>query len=182
MIVIIGLVILLAATVVGVAGVLANGGDGHAMGGQFAVFGYHVTGWTGALFLYGIVLGAIGMLGLCLLLTGARRTALRGRTARRDLQQSRRETASVSRDRQERVDARQGEPGPVGTVRGDSSPAGAYRRADHGRRRRFGHWPASRRPAPPADRADRAEPRDRVEPGHGDTHQASTIAADPVTH
>jgi hypothetical protein len=99
MIVLLGLVVLVAAVVVGVAGVLANGGDGHALGGNFAVFGYHVTGSTGTLFLYGIVLGAVGLCGLGLLLAGARRTARRGRTARRDLKQSRRETAVVSGER-----------------------------------------------------------------------------------
>jgi hypothetical protein len=51
MIVIVGLIILIAAVVIGVAGVLGNGGSGHALTHGFAVFGYHVTGSTGALFL-----------------------------------------------------------------------------------------------------------------------------------
>jgi len=63
------------------------------------VFGYHVTGSTGTLFLYGIVVGALAMAGLSLLLAGARRTSRRGRDARRGLAQSRRETAAVSADR-----------------------------------------------------------------------------------
>jgi len=62
MIIIIGLVILVAAVVVGVAGVLSNNGSGHALTHPFALFGYHVTGSTGTLFLYGIVAGAIGAL------------------------------------------------------------------------------------------------------------------------
>ena len=95
MIVILGLVILVAAVIAGVAGVLANGGHAHAVT-HFAVFGYHVTGSTGTLFLYGIVIGALAMLGLSLLLAGARRTSRRGRDARRGLAQSRRETAAVS--------------------------------------------------------------------------------------
>ena len=98
MIVILGLVILVAAVIVGVAGVLANGGHAHAMT-NFAVFGYHVTGSTGTLFLYGIVVGALAVAGLSLLLAGARRTARLGRDARRGLAQSRRETAAVSADR-----------------------------------------------------------------------------------
>ena len=57
MIVILGLIILVAAVVVGVTGVLSNGGSGHALTHGFAVFGYHVTGSTGTLFLYGIVVG-----------------------------------------------------------------------------------------------------------------------------
>ena len=63
------------------------------------MLGYHVTGSTGTLFLYGIVVGALAMLGLSLLLAGARRTSRRGRTSRRDLDQSRRETAAVSQQR-----------------------------------------------------------------------------------
>ena len=68
MIVIFGLIILVAAVIVGVAGVLGNGGSGHALTHGFAVFGYHVTGSTGTLFLYGIVVGAIALAGLSLLL------------------------------------------------------------------------------------------------------------------
>src|SRR5271167_1829187 len=98
MIVVLGLVILVAAVIAGVAGVLANGGQAHAVT-HFAVFGYHVTGSTGTLFLYGIVVGALAMLGLSLLLAGARRTSRRGRASRRDLEQSRRETAAVSQQR-----------------------------------------------------------------------------------
>ena len=49
MIIIIGLVILVAAVIVGVAGVLSNSGSGHALTHTFAVFGYHVTGSTGTL-------------------------------------------------------------------------------------------------------------------------------------
>ena len=41
------------------------------------MFGYHVTGSTGTLFLYGIVVGALGLLGPSLLLAGARRTSRR---------------------------------------------------------------------------------------------------------
>jgi uncharacterized membrane protein YciS (DUF1049 family) len=82
LIIILGLVILLAAVIVGVAGVLANGGQAHEVT-HFAVLGYHVTGSTGTLFLYGIVVGALAMAGLSMLLAGARRSARRGREARR---------------------------------------------------------------------------------------------------
>jgi hypothetical protein len=67
----------------------------------FAVFGYHVTGSTGLLFLYGMVVGAVGVAGLSLLLAGARRTARRG------LRQSRQETAAVSRDRDDLIGQRE---------------------------------------------------------------------------
>ncbi len=107
MIIIIGLVILIAAVIAGVAGVLSNSGSGHALTHHFAVFGYHVTGSTGTLFLYGIVVGALGLFGLSLLLAGARRTSRRGREARRGLTQSRRETAAASRDRDDLIDQRE---------------------------------------------------------------------------
>jgi hypothetical protein len=50
MIVILGLVILVAAVIVGVAGVLGNGGSAHALTHGFAVFGYGCgsSGVTGA--------------------------------------------------------------------------------------------------------------------------------------
>ena len=106
MIVLIGLVILVAAVVVGVAGVLANGG-GHPLTDQFAVFGYHVTGSTGVLFLYGIVVGAIAAFGLSMLLAGARRTSRRGSAARSGLKQSRRETAAANAARDDLIKQRE---------------------------------------------------------------------------
>jgi hypothetical protein len=107
MIVVLGLIILVAALVVGVAGVLSNTGSGHQLSHGFSVFGYHVTGATGRLFLYGIVVGAGAMFGLSLLLVGARRTSRRGSAARRGLKQSRRETAAVSRERDDLIDERE---------------------------------------------------------------------------
>jgi hypothetical protein len=84
MIVILGLVILVAAVVIGVAGVLGNGGSAHAPHYGFAVFGYHVTGSAGTLFLYSTVAGA----------------------ARRGLRQSRLETAAASQQRDDLIDQR----------------------------------------------------------------------------
>ena len=106
MIVILGLIILLAAVIIGVAGVLGNAGGAHALSHGFAVFGYHVTGSTGTLFLYGIVVGAVALAGLSLLLAGARRTSRRGSAARRGLRQSRRQTAAVSQDRDDLIGQR----------------------------------------------------------------------------
>jgi hypothetical protein len=123
MIVLIGLVILIAAVVVGVAGVLTNGGGAHTLTDQFAVFGYHVTGSTGVVFLYGIVVGAVGLLGLSLLLAGARRTARRGRTARSDLKQSRRETAAATQDRDDLAQAQQQQTADADTDHREGSPS-----------------------------------------------------------
>jgi hypothetical protein len=98
MMVIVGLVVLLVAVIVGTVGVLGNAGSTHPLSENFSVLGYHVTGSTGTLFLSGIVVGAVGMLGLTVLLVGARRSANRGRAARRGLARSQRETAFVNRD------------------------------------------------------------------------------------
>jgi len=97
-IVIVGLVVLLFAVVVGFIGVLNNAGPAHPLSENFSVLGYHVTGSTGTLFLFGIVIGALAMLGMSVLLAGAHRTAGRGRDARRQLQRSQREAAFVNRD------------------------------------------------------------------------------------
>ena len=83
MIIIIGLAVLFVAVIVGIVGVLSNAGAAHALTENFAVFGYHVTGSTGTLFLFGIVVGAVAMLGMSALLAGARRTAAAGRCAPR---------------------------------------------------------------------------------------------------
>jgi hypothetical protein len=162
MIVILGLVILVAAVIAGVAGVLANGGDAHAVT-HFAVFGYHMTGSTGTLFLYGIITGALALAGLSLLLAGARRTSRRGRAARQSLRQSRRETAAVSADRDElrgqRDTARAytvhdeqrnftaSTPGDDGTARNGSDPG---LRGPGLSERLFGRRPASPQAAPAA--------------------------------
>jgi hypothetical protein len=99
MIVIVGLVVLLFAVIVGFTGVLNNAGDAHLLKENFSVLGYHVTGSTGTLFLFGIVIGALAMLGMSVLLAGAHRTADRGRDARRELARSQREVEFVNRDR-----------------------------------------------------------------------------------
>jgi hypothetical protein len=106
MIIIIGLVILVVAAIAGIASVLGNAGHGHALTSGFSMLGYHVTGSTGTLFLYGIVIGAVAMLGLALLLGGARRSSRRGIAARRSLRQSRRETTAVSQDRDDLIGQR----------------------------------------------------------------------------
>ena len=107
MLVVVGLILLFVAVVVGVAGVLTNAGTAHALTHGFAVFGYHVTGSTGTLFLSGIVVGAVAMFGLSLLLTGARRTSRRGQDARRGLKRSRQETAAAVQARDDLIDRRE---------------------------------------------------------------------------
>lgn len=99
MIIILGLTLMAVATIVGLAGVLGNAGGGQSPTDEFSVFGFSVTGSTGTLFLYGIVVGVIAMLGLSLLLTGVLSTVRRDRAARAQLKQSRHETEVVSQDR-----------------------------------------------------------------------------------
>ncbi len=107
MIVIVGLVVLLVAVIVGFTGVLTNAGAAHSLTENFSLFGYHVTGSTGTLFLSGIVVGAVAMLGLSILLAGARRTAGRGRDSRHELQRSQRETAFLNQERDQRLEHQQ---------------------------------------------------------------------------
>lgn len=140
MLIIFGLIVLLFAVIVGVAGVLNNAGAAHALTEDFSVFGYHVIGSTGTLFLFGIAVGAVALLGLSVLLAGARRSATRGRYARRELARSQREAEFSNRDRDTRLEHSQ---------RADA-PAGATGRSDvhsPGRRRNLlGRWSRNRRP------------------------------------
>src|SRR4029453_8633649 len=107
MIVVLGLILLVAAAILGVAGVLGNAGEAHALPDGFSLFGYHVTGSTGELFLYGIVVGAIAAFGLSMLLAGARRTSRRGRAARGSLKQSRLETPAATEARDDLINQRE---------------------------------------------------------------------------
>jgi len=124
MIIIIGLVILVAAVVVGIVGVLSNDGGGHALTHPFAVFGYHVTGSAGELFLYGIVVGIVALAGLSLLLAAARSTSRRGHEARRGLLRSRRETAAITRDRDDLLSQRRADRAAVAGTTGHSGGNG----------------------------------------------------------
>src|SRR3977135_4087645 len=64
---------LLAAAIVAIVGVPSIAGAGHPLT-DFSVFGYHLTGSTGTLFLFGIAVGAVASLGLIMPATGMRRT------------------------------------------------------------------------------------------------------------
>jgi hypothetical protein len=122
MIVIVGLVVLLVAVIVGFTGVLTNAGPTHPLTENFSVLGYHVTGSTGTLFLFGIVIGAVATLGLSVLLAGVRRSAGRGRDARHERKNSQRETELLNRDRERQ---------PVGAATGSPvNPRAATTRRD----------------------------------------------------
>jgi hypothetical protein len=177
MIVILGLVILVAAVVVGVAGVLTNSGGAHGPADGFSVLGYHVTG-SGTVFLYGIAVGAVALFGLWLLLAGARRTSRRGSAARRGLRQSRRETAqsrqetaAVAKSRDELIGQRDTARAYTASALGNGthgserppSPDQGRPNPDEGRRTRprlFGRRPTPRQAAarPPESLAGPAAP------------------------
>jgi hypothetical protein len=170
MIIILGLVILVAAVIAGVAGVLGNSGSGHALTHGFTVFGYHVTGSTGTLFLYGIVVGVAGLLGLSLLLAGARRTARRGREARRGLKQSRRETAAASQARDDLIDQRDTARACTASILGNGTPGGGHQPDASGSRWNRLHL-FGPRPAPQQAAGRHPESRDG--------QAASDLPADP---
>ncbi len=140
MLVIVGLVVLLLAVIVGLMGVLTNAGAAHPLPENFAVFGYHVTGSTGTLFLVGIVVGAVAMLGLSVLLAGARRTASRGRDARHELKRSRRETAFLNEERDHRLEHQQAGAATGSPVTSDGATARGKGFS------RFGRWSRGRQP------------------------------------
>jgi len=97
MIVILGFLLLLAAGGIAVAGLAGNQGSA-AAGESFVLLGQSVTLSLGQIFLVGLVVGAVGMLGLSMLLgTFNRRSA--SRRSRSDLTASRRESAVLRDDR-----------------------------------------------------------------------------------
>jgi len=147
MIVILGLILLIAAAITGVAGVLGNAGQAHALTDGFSVFGYHVTGSTGTVFLYGIVVGTVAAFGLSMLLAGARRTSRRGSAARRGLKQSRLETTAANEARDDLINQRETARTYAGNKADDMS--GDHRRVDPPDARSrgmrlFGHRSAAR--------------------------------------
>ncbi len=99
MIVVLGLIVLVLAVGLGVAGVSANTGADHAVGDGFSVIGLQVTGLsTGQLFLFGIAVGVSAMLGLSMLMgVFGRRLASRG--SRRELRTARQQNEALLQDR-----------------------------------------------------------------------------------
>ncbi|WP_067654257.1 hypothetical protein [Nocardia harenae] len=98
MIILIGLLVLVAAVIVGVAGTVANTGENHYLASDFTVFDYHFSGSSGLLFFDGIVLGALGMFGFVLVVGGSWFASRRAMLARRELRQSRKEVAAARKD------------------------------------------------------------------------------------
>lgn len=141
--IILGLVVLVAAVVIGVAGVLSNSGSDHELTGGFSVFGVDVTGSTGTLFLCGIVVGAAALLGLSLILAGTRRTTRRRRRAHRRLEPSPRGSAAVGQERGGPINERDTDGAQTAQTEKDEAdpagPAGHPRHKDHWFRHRAAH-------------------------------------------
>jgi hypothetical protein len=159
MFIILGLIILVAAVVVGVAGVLTNHGSAHVLTHRFSVFGYHMNGSTGRLFLYGIIVGAVAVFGLSLLLTGARHTSRRGSAARQGLKESRGETAAAREDRDNLVKQRAAAPAQTASALRNGSPGNGYVNSDRDRRsllHPLGHRAVPPETATTADHSARA--------------------------
>ena len=90
---VVGLLLLGAAVTIGAAGVAANAGTGHQLPDGFTLFGYHLHGSSGRLYLAGLVIGAVAMLGFMMVADGLRRDA----ALRRELGRFRRDARARRR-------------------------------------------------------------------------------------
>lgn len=98
MVVIIGLIALFVAAAMLAIGVLTNSGSSHTIG-NFGIVGLHINnGSTGMLFLYGAVVGVVGMLGL-ILLWGAFSRKLSSGGMRRELKNTKNEAEDLRHER-----------------------------------------------------------------------------------
>lgn len=105
---VVGLLLLAAAVTVGAAGVAANTGSEHQLPGGFTIFGYHLHGSAGRLYLAGLVIGAVVMLGFMMVADGLRRNA----ALRRELGRFRRD----ARARRRAEEAASGKLAPAGVA------------------------------------------------------------------
>lgn len=110
---ILGLLIVVAAVVVGVEAVVDNAGGAHQLAAGFTLFGYHLHVTSGRLFLGGVVVGAVGVLGLAMLAAGTRRSI----RMRRELTRARRDARA-----QQRTAPRPVEPEPVAVPEPPAGP------------------------------------------------------------
>ena len=94
-----GLLILAIAGLVATVAGLANSGSDH-LAGTFSVLGYDTTVSTGRLFLYGAVVGAIGTLGLNMLLAGLGRGFKNKVKSRRQLKAEHKKVETMEEEKQ----------------------------------------------------------------------------------
>ena len=94
-----GLLLLAGAGVTVLVGLLANNGAEHSIPGGFDLFGYDINSSTGRLFLYGAIVGVVGMLGLNLLLSGLGRGVKHKVATRRERKTYRHRTETLQEER-----------------------------------------------------------------------------------
>lgn len=98
MIAILGLLLLVVASLLAAAGIASNSGTAHPLGEDFTIAGVHLSGLSsGQLFTYGILVGGAGMLGVSMLL-GSFSRRMASRRSRRALKGSQRETEALRLD------------------------------------------------------------------------------------
>ncbi|RMI31270.1 hypothetical protein [Nocardia stercoris] len=131
MIVILGLILVVAAVIVGVVGILNNDGSAHPLLNDFTVLGYHVTGSTAAVYVSGIVVGAVGVAGLALLLAGVRHSTRRAQAVRAERDLARRD-ADAARHARGDVAAVDDRPRAAVDDRAPAPAAVRPARAEHG--------------------------------------------------
>ncbi|MGW0230858.1 hypothetical protein ACWDWO_21305 [Actinopolymorpha singaporensis] len=98
---VLGLILLVAAAVVGVVGVTANQSAGSMLTSNFTLFGWPVPMSAGWLFFWGIVTGLVGMLGIALMVRAARRA----RHRRREFRHTQREAQELREREAQRAKA-----------------------------------------------------------------------------
>jgi len=99
-----GLLLLAGASVTVLVGFFANNGADHAISGGFELFGYDINSSTGRLFLYGAIVGVVGMLGLNLFLAGMGRGVKHKVANRRERKSYRRRTETLQEERDRLAD------------------------------------------------------------------------------
>ena len=99
-----GLLLLAGAGLTVLVGFFANNGADHAISGGFELFGYDFNSSTGRLFLFGAIVGVVGMLGLNLLLAGLGRGVKHKVATRRERKTYRRRTETLQEERDRLAD------------------------------------------------------------------------------
>ena len=94
-----GLVLLVIAAVVALVGIFSNLGNSHHLGRTVDLLGYHLHGSAGKLLLVGVIIGAVGMLGLNMLLAGIGRGFKRSINQRKERRLERHQARNVAQDR-----------------------------------------------------------------------------------
>ena len=94
-----GLLLLTVAAVVALIGIFTNLGSSHQLSRSVDLLGYHLHGSTGKLLLVGVIVGAVGMLGLNMLLAGIGRGFKRTISQRKERFSERKQTETVVHDR-----------------------------------------------------------------------------------